>query len=133
MKLFEQMEGFVSGNLRIFKLIISIFKLETRLAGLSVFPLMFNLCMLFIVVTTIWLSTMFLLGYCALLALGNILLAIFSVLLLNIGLFIVVSSQMKLHLKNMSFEKTREFFSKNKSEKHDELEKTDGCPNNGNG
>ena len=124
MKLFDQIEGLVSGKLNVIKTVVSLIKLEARLAGLSVYPLLINVCMLFIVLITVWLSTMLLLGYLSIMAFSNAITAILIVLLINIMVFIGLLKYLMFNLKNMSFEKTREYFAHKESDEHGKLEKT---------
>jgi hypothetical protein len=119
MKILEELAGLVAEKLGAFKTIIAIVKLETRLARLSVYPLLLNLCMLLIVSMGLWFSTMTLLGYAALLAFDNIMKAIVSILLLNVVFLIGLLKYLSFNLKNMSFEKTRAHLL---SERNDEQE-----------
>ncbi len=129
MKIFEQIEGLASDCLGIVKTVISIAKLETRLAGLSVYPLLLNIGMLLIVLMTIWMSAMLGLGYFFTLTFGSAVMALIFVLLINVGFFILLLSYLKFNLKNMSFEKTREYFSKKRENENDKLKKTSHCSN----
>jgi len=124
MKILEHIEGLVSGKVAIFKMVMEIAKLETRLAGLSVYPLLINLSMLLIVLMATWLVTMVLMGYGLLLSFGSPVVAILSVLVLNMVLLGFLLNYLSFNLKKMSFEKTREFFSHTASDEHDQLEKT---------
>lgn len=123
MKLFEHIEGLVSGKLSIIKMGIEIIKLETRLAGLSVFPLLINIILLLIVLMTTWLVGMGLAGYGLFVAFKSIAIATLSVFFLNIGLLAVLLSYLSFNLKNMSFEKTREYFSNKMDNDYDKLQK----------
>ncbi len=123
MKLFEHIEGLVSGQLSIIKMGIEIIKLETRLAGLSVFPLLINIIFLFIVLMTIWLVGMGLMGYGLFVVFKSVAIATLSVFFLNIGLLAVLLSYLSFNLKNMSFEKTREYFSNKMDHDYDKLQK----------
>ncbi len=109
MEILEEIAGLVAEKLGAFKTVIAIVKLETRLARLSVYPLLLNLCMLLIVSMGVWFSTMTLLGYFALLAFDNIMKAMMSILLLNVVFFIGLLKYLAFNLKNMSFEKTRAY------------------------
>lgn len=124
MKIFEHIEGLVYGKLSIVKMVMEMVRLEARLAGLSVYPLLINLCMLLIVLMTTWLVAMVLMGYGVLLAFERPLVAIISVLALNVVLLGVLLNYLSFNLKKMSFEKTREFFSNTAGNEHDKLEKT---------
>jgi hypothetical protein len=131
MKFFEQLEGLVSSKLATLKTIQSIFKLEARLAGLSVYPLLLNLCMLFVVLITFWLSAMLLIGYFALLYFGSVHLAIILIVFLNLGLLLALLKYLSFNLTNMSFEKTRTYLSSKESNEDDKLKKTinrKNCP-----
>ena len=124
MKLIEQIEGLVSNKIATLKTIFSIVKLEARLAGLSIFPLLLNVCMLFVILITLWLSIMFLIGYCAVLFLGTFLSAGFLILFLNLSLLLGLLKYLKYNLNNMSFEKTRAYLSSKESSEDDKLKKT---------
>jgi hypothetical protein len=112
MNIIEALEGLVSGKLNIIKTVIVIMKLEARLAGDSLLPLIVNLCMIFGVLITIWLLTMFILGYFLMLAFDNALYALLSIWIVNVSLFFGLFRCVRSNLNNMSFEKTRHYFSK---------------------
>jgi len=116
MKILEEIEGLVSSKICVIKTIISIIKLETRLAGLSIYPLLLNICMLLVVLIAMWGSTMLLLGYLVIFVSDSNLLAIISILLLNSGLFLGLLKYLMFNLKKMSFEKTREYIAKRESQ-----------------
>ena len=132
MKILEEIDGLVSNKIGVIKTIISIFKLETRLAGLSVYPLLLNVCMLLIVLIAIWFSCMLLLGYFTLSIVDNIIIAISSVLFLNVLLFVGLLKYLTFNLQKMSFEKTREFISRRENGHH-EQEKKNSCKNSNDG
>lgn len=117
MKIIEEIEGLVSSKLAVMKTMMSIIKLETRLAGLSIFPLLLNVCMLLIVLMTLWASTMTLLGYFLIVTFDNPMLAIGSIVLLNLAIILGLSKYLAFNLKQMSFEKTREYIL-NKENEH---------------
>lgn len=124
MNVLEHFEGLVSGKLKEIKTIISLIQLEARLAGLSIFPLIINISMLFVVLITAWISTMFLISYLILLVYNNLLLPILIVLFLNVGVLFGLLKYLTYNLKSMSFQSTRAYCSKNESPDHDKLEKT---------
>ena len=127
MKILEQIESLVSGKLSTLKLLIGIVKLEARLAGLSIFPLLLNLSLLLIILMTTWLVGVLLLGYGLLVVFKSFLLASLSVLFLHIILVGILLNYLSFNLKKMSFEKTREYFSTTMGNEHERLEKTDHC------
>ena len=123
-KFFEHLEGLISGNVTLVKTYLSLIRLETRLAGLSVFPLILTVCMLMVLLTAVWLSSMALLTYSCAILLDSLLMAFFLVLFLNLVLLLIVTKYLMFTLRNMSFEKTRAFLFQKKRSEHDELEKT---------
>ncbi|WP_392536511.1 hypothetical protein [Legionella sp. 227] len=128
MEVFKQLEALVTAKISVIKTVWSLIRLEAKLAGLSVFPLLLNICMLFVVLITVWLSAMFLLGYFLFLASNRFLLSISLVLLLNVGFLLGLLKYLSYNLKSMSFPKSRAYFSQ-KSEEHEQLEKTDSGTN----
>ena len=108
MRLWKEIDGLVSSNLGLIKASIAIIKLEARLATVSVYPLLLNVLMLFLVLTTIWLSAMLILGYVTTLASASVILGLSTILLLNVGLYFGLMKYLEFNLRKMSFEKTRE-------------------------
>ncbi|MGL5742158.1 MAG: hypothetical protein ACRCXC_06235 [Legionella sp.] len=129
MEALKQLEALITAKISVIKTACSIIGLETRLAGLSVFPLVLNICMLFVVLITVWLTTMSLMGYFILLASKRFLLSFLIVLVLNVGLLVALLKYLFFNLKQMSFQKTREFFSQTKSLEYEQLEKADQATN----
>lgn len=127
MGLKDDLEGFVSTKLSIIKTILSIVKIETRLAGLSVFPLIVSLCLLLIVISTTWLLTISLLGYWISLHSGSVFLAFLVLILLHAIIFLGLVKYLIFNIKNMSFEKTRAIFSNKESQNDDKSTKTTAC------
>lgn len=109
MSLFEDIEGFVSGKLAIIQTVFSIIKLETRLAGLSVFPLLINICLLLIVLSTAWITLMCLLGYGLFILLSSTFSAFFGVFLVHLLLLFGLFRYLIFNIRNLSFEKTRAY------------------------
>jgi len=123
MNLLEQIEGLVSGKIEIIKTLISLIKLETRLAGLSVYPLLLNLVTMLIVLMTLWFSSMVLLGYFLMMLFASFMTAILSVLLINLLLLILLNYLFAANLHKMSFEKTRNYFLGKEEHKDGSLKK----------
>ncbi|KTD60063.1 hypothetical protein [Legionella shakespearei] len=124
MKVLEEAEGYVSDKLGVIKKLLSLMRMEAQLAGLSVYPLLLNLCALFIVFITVWLLAMILIGYGISLVLGNLLLVVFCVFLLNLACLLGLLKYLAFNLRNMSFEKTRNYFTQKENNNYDHLEKT---------
>jgi predicted membrane protein len=112
MQLLKELEGLISSKTQSVQLIFSLVKLEMSLAKLSVYPLIVNIIMLFIVLMTTWGATMMLLAYFCTVLFGSVILAITSVIFLNFLLLFLLHHLMKQNVHNMSFEKTRSYFSK---------------------
>lgn len=124
MRFIEELEGLVSSQVGVIKTCLSLTKLEARLAGLSLFPLLVNLCMLLVCLTLVWLTAMSMLTYVLMQALDNVLLALACVFLFNIVLVGLLCKYLLFNLKNMSFEKTRAYLSGSREAKVDELKNT---------
>lgn len=131
MQLLEELAGLFAEKLDALKSVVTIVQLETKLARLSVYPLILNVCMLLVISMGIWLSTMTLLGYVALLAFDNIIMAMLSMMVLNVVSFLGLLKYLAYNLKNMSFEKTRAYLSDERD--NDEQEKTSHRRNRGDG
>ena len=127
MKIVDEFDGLVTSYVGLLKSIISIVKLETRLARQSIFPLLLNVSMIAVIIMTLWMSTMALLGYCVVLAFDTILGALCFVVILNLSVLFGLFKYLQFNLKNMSFRKTRAYFSGKESDKHGNLKKTINC------
>ena len=123
-KVLEQIEGLVSSKLSGIRTILSIFKLEAKLAGLSIYPLLLNTCMIFVVLITTWLLAMFLIGYLAVLYGGTLLFAVSSILLLNLILLLGLLKYLMYNLNSMSFAKTRAYLCSKENNEDGKLQKT---------
>lgn len=122
MSFFLEIENLVSAKIEVVKTAVSILKLETRLAGLSVYPLLLNLCCLLIGLIGLWTSSMLAIGYVLELWMHNILLCILAVLFLHIVIVLGLIRYLSFNLKNMSFEKTRAYIA-NRGNAHVEPKK----------
>lgn len=117
MKLIDELEGYISGQFNWIKTFLSLVKLEAKLAGLTVIPLLINLFMLFIVLITLWLGIMLLLGYGFLVILNhNYWLSITFIILLNVITLGCLLKYLAFNVKAMSFEKTRNYFHQTETE-----------------
>lgn len=110
MQILEDIEGLVSNKIEVFKTILTIVKLETRLAGLSIYPLIFNIAMILVVLITVWSSLMVLMGHSLMYWFSSFILGVLGVLGLNLLIAWGLFQYLSFNLKNMSFEKTRAYF-----------------------
>ncbi len=115
MEALKQVEHLVSTKLTIIKTLCSMIKLEANLARLSVFPLLINLCLLLVILMSLWILTSILIGYGILLAFNNILISLLFVFAFNVIILLSLVKYLSYNLRSMSFEKTRAYFSNNKS------------------
>jgi hypothetical protein len=122
MKLIDEVEGFISGQFNSIKMVLSLIRLEAKLAGLTLVPLLVNLCMLFVILITFWLSTMVLLGYFIVNTTHHLYWALGTVTALNLVLFAALLKYLTFNMRAMSFEKTRHYFTKPASQEHEQLE-----------
>ncbi len=132
MDIIDELQGLISSKIKSMQLVFSLIKLETSLARLSIVPLIFNIIMILIVLMTTWFATMMLWGYLFFTLSSSLILAVVSVVLLNLILLYFLFQLVKYNLNNMSFEKTRAYLSNKGINEDDEQKKiTDGA-NRGN-
>lgn len=112
MNVIEDIEGLVSNKLEIFKTMFAIVKLETRLVGLSIFPLILNVAMILVAMMTAWSSFMIIVGYTLVHWFSSFMIGIFGVMSLNVLIGFGLCKYLSFNLKNMSFEKTRAYFNR---------------------
>lgn len=120
MRFIDELEGWVSSETGVIKTFLSMIKLEAKLAGMSVFPLLMNLCMVFVSLTCVGGSAMGLLTYLLMQAFHSLLLALVLVFLINCVLLGFLCSYLRFNLKKMSFEKTRAYVSRPRESERDE-------------
>lgn len=123
MNIIEELEGLISSKTKSMQLLLSLLKLETSLARFSIIPLVFNIIVILVIVLTTWFATMMLWGYLFYMLSTSVLLAVVSIVLLNLILLYFLLRLMKYNLKNMSFEKTRAFLSSKESYEENESKK----------
>lgn len=133
MELLEQISGLIISKIKIIESLFSIFKLEARLAKLSIVPVLVNILLLFVVIITTWFIAMALIALLALPTLHNPLYVALGILLINLLCFYGLTRWLKSNLQKMSFEKTREYFSEQEINEHDQLEKANCCANSSHG
>lgn len=118
MTVIEEIESLVSSKIGAIKTMIDIVKLETRLAGLSIYPLILNVCMLFVVLITVWLSLMGTTFFILDSFVHNPIISILGVLGLNVLLLLGLLKYLSFNLRKMGFEKTREYILKMRVNNH---------------
>lgn len=129
MSLFEDIEGFVSGQLSTIKSLIALIVLETKLAKLSILPLLISLGVILVILLTLWTTSMLLMGSFIFNITQSISQAIASIFALNLILLWVLLKYLAFNLKNMSFVKTRSFFKQQENDDDERIEKADHCSN----
>ena len=111
MNIIEEIEGYISGQFNSIKMLLSLITLEAKLAGLTIVPMLINLCMFFVILITFWLTAMTLFGYFLYTMTHNYYWAFGAVTLLNLMLCAALLKYLAYNIKAMSFEKTRHYFS----------------------
>lgn len=107
MEFLRHLESLLSNKLGIAKDLFKLFKLEARLAGMSVFPLLLSLSLVIAFVLTLWLTFMLLIGDLILILTQKPLLAIASLLVMNLILTLFFVRILKQRLEQISFARTR--------------------------
>lgn len=124
MSLFDQLEGLITAKIGAITDLLTLIKLEARLAGLSIFPLILNLCLLFVILISLWLTLMLLLGTGFYLLGHNLILAISGILFINLLAVWGLWRYLNFNLRNLSFIQTRAYFSSTESTTYDRIQKT---------
>lgn len=125
MKVIDELIGLVSSRFHVLKTLFTMIKLEARLAGLSIFPLLINLCLIFIILASVWLTGMVLAGLSVYQFYQNAWIAILFVFVFNLAMLALLFKYLQFNLRKMAFEKTRQFLTQSKEEEGHGLEKTD--------
>lgn len=129
MSLFEDIEGFVSGQLSTIKSLIALIALETRLARLSILPLLLTLGVIVVILLTLWTTSMLLIASFIFNITQSISQSIAAILALNLILLFGLLKYLAFNLKNMSFVKTRSFFKQQENDEDERIENADHCSN----
>lgn len=116
----NHIEGYFSSKFNLGKGIIHLIKLEAKLAGFNIVPLLISFAVLIALCFSGWLILMLLIGYILLLVVGPLPTLIIILVLNGGGLFWAVKSLLSC-VKQMSFEKTREFLLKHQMKDNHEL------------
>ncbi len=110
MNFLDELAGLILNKIGAMKSLVSITKLESRLAGLSILPLIVCIILLLVTLTGIWLTTNLLLGYLVWLYCGQVIYSLISILIINILLLVFLKRRLLSNLRKMSFAKTRKYF-----------------------
>ncbi len=129
MRLLDEFEGLFLSQINVIKSSFALVKLEAKLACLSVYPLIVNLCLLLVNLIGIWLSGLVLLFYILMVTFNTIWIAFTGVFLVNALLLGLILICLQLNLKKMSFEKTRAYLSTPNNQEFEVNESTQTNPN----
>lgn len=121
MQVLEEVAELVSSKYSMFKTLAAMVRLEARLAGLSIFPMLLTLAVLIVFGLSFWVSTLILLGYLLYQFFQSMLIAILLVVIINFIGVALAAKSLITNIKNMSFSRTRKYLLKNKKEQ-DELQ-----------
>lgn len=131
MRFLDELEGLVSSKVGAISSLLSMIKLEARLAGISIFPFIITIFMLFIVLLSTWLITMVAVGYGVMLF-YNTIIALLCVLIINVLILGILSKYAIYNLNNLSFQNTRRYFSKEQESTSNEHSQTTEIANSSN-
>ncbi len=109
MQVFEEISELVSGKLKLYQTLAKMVKLEARLAGLSIFPMMMTLAILIVFCLSFWVSSLILLGYLLYQVFHSFLIAIVLVVILNVVSVALAIRALISNIKNLSFARTRKY------------------------
>ncbi|PJD95434.1 MAG: hypothetical protein CK426_04265 [Legionella sp.] len=116
MNYLSQLEAFFSGQLKTFKMLATLIRLEAKLARMTLFPLLINVCMIFVILITSWASMMVLLGYAVFCITQMYWISIVSVCITNMLALLGLLKYLAFNLNAMSFAKTRHYLLKTQSQ-----------------
>lgn len=109
MNALEEVVGLVEGKIDRFKTLWTIFKLETRLAGISIVPLILNVCLLMVLSMGMWVSMVSLCGYVIWSVTHHLFLTLTLIMVLQLFLSLFLVKWLSFNVRKMSFEKTRAY------------------------
>ncbi len=110
MSIFESVYGLAVNKLESLQTLMSMTKLEVRLARLSIYPLIINICSILVILMTTWAAAMTMLGYGIILMSDNIWIALTAVILFNLLILTLLKRILSYNIRKMSFQKTRQYF-----------------------
>lgn len=124
MEIFKQLEALVTAKLTIFKTVFKLVRLEAKLAGLSILPLVLSICMLLVLLMSTWMMISVLAVYGIVLLVNSYLAGFSIILLVNLCLSWAMFRYLNYNLNSMSFVKTRAYFSQKKRIYYESNQKT---------
>lgn len=110
MSVLDELEGFIVSKFGTIKTLISMTKLEGRLAGLNILPLLICSILIFTVSLSTWLGLNVLLGYSVWFYYKHIFLSLAVTLSFNLIILFLLQKYLIITLRKMSFQKTRKYF-----------------------
>ncbi|CDZ78317.1 hypothetical protein BN59_02627 [Legionella massiliensis] len=108
MKFLEHFEGIFSNKYALARDLFKLFKLEAKLAGLNLHPLLIDFSLLIAFAITLWFTVMLLAGDLVYIVTKNPLIAILVILFVNLIAFLILARDLKHRLQQMSFARTRD-------------------------
>lgn len=123
MKLLNELDAYISSQFNAAKALLTLFKLEAKLAGRSIVPLLITLCLFSVISISFWLSLMIFAGYLIFLYLANVWISLALICLFNLIILVLLINYLSFNLRMMSFERTRHYFNAEESTDHEKLEK----------
>ncbi len=110
MSVWVELEGLIGNKFASIKTLLSMTALEAKLTQLSVAPFLITSAVFSVVLLTLWAMLMGILG-CLIWEMQHRLLWVFcSLFVLNCLMLFALQYWVRYHLRNMSFQKTRQYF-----------------------
>lgn len=116
MSVINELDGFIANKWQAIQTILTIAKLEAKLARLSLMPLAVNIVLLLFIGLTLWLSCVGLLGYSIYFFTANVFWSFGGMVLCNILILCLLVLYLRFNLKCISFAQTRQYFSEQNTE-----------------
>ena len=123
MSVLKTLEELVISQFQIVKTIATLFKLEARLAKISIAPLIITTCLMLIILSCVWMIFMALVGVAVYTAIHNVLFALLIVLICNILALCLLCMMIRHNINSMGFEKTRAYFTQLKEPSQHDIQK----------
>ncbi len=116
----EELQRLILNKWGVFTSLCSLINLEAKLARLSLLPLMITLLILIGALVSLWLLLTTLLTYCFWLVFQSVGFALFLTIIIHILILVILIKFLIFNLANISFVKTRAYFTTRGEQKNHE-------------
>lgn len=108
MKFLAHLEGYLSSRVEIANKLLTLFKLEAKLAELNAFPFLIGIVLLIPLLLTLWLLIMVILGYLVFVMAAKLWVSFLVLLAIHVLMLWIIISDLKRRIRQMSFVRTRD-------------------------